>query len=319
MNESSLGRLERVDLPTIWKNEATEFTLWLAESQNLEILSNTLGIDLELEAREKAVGPFRADIICKDIGTESWVLIENQLGRTDHIHLGQLLTYAAGLQAVSIVWLAARFTDEHRAALDWLNKITQEDFRFFGLEIELWKIDESAAAPKFNIVSMPNDWSRSVAQATRAMDGAELSERRIKQREYWTGLQNMLDIQGGPVAGNRKPQPQGWMAYPIGRVGFNLGAVTDRVRKRIRVELYIAGEDAKERLALLEQDREEIEQVLGFPLEWEELPEARDSRVSRYLRDVDPEDESDWPRQHEWLAKNLNEMHRAFFQRVRDI
>ena len=93
------------------------------ERKNLTILGETLGIDLELEAQEKAVGPFRADLQCKDIGTGTWVLIENQLERTDHDHLGQLLTYASGLEAVTIVWIAARFTDEHRSTLDWLNRI----------------------------------------------------------------------------------------------------------------------------------------------------------------------------------------------------
>jgi len=100
------------------------------------------------------------------------VLIENQLERTDHTHLGQLLTYASGLEAVTIVWIAERFTEEHRSTLDWLNKITDESFRFFGLEVELWRIGNSPAAPKFNLVSKPNEWSHSVAQAARAIDDA---------------------------------------------------------------------------------------------------------------------------------------------------
>jgi hypothetical protein len=185
MTQPPIGRLNRVDLRDIWASEATEFTPWLALPDNMAVLGEALGIDLELEAQEKAIGPFRADILCKDIGTDHWVLIENQLARTDHSHLGQLLTYASGLEAVTIVWIAAQFTEEHRATLDWLNKITDESFRFFGLEVELWRIEDSPAAPKFNIVSKPNNWSRSVAQAARAIDDAELSETRITQREYW--------------------------------------------------------------------------------------------------------------------------------------
>src|SRR5438876_10937573 len=99
MTISNLGRLERVELRDIWLSEASDFTPWLARQENLAILAETLGIDLELEAQERAVGPFRADILCKDIGTDRWVLIDNQLERTDHIHLGQLLTYASGLEA----------------------------------------------------------------------------------------------------------------------------------------------------------------------------------------------------------------------------
>src|SRR5262245_41567055 len=208
---NSLGRLERIDLRQIWPSEASGFTPWLAREENLSLLGETLGIDLELEAQERPVGPFRADILCKDIGTDRWVLIENQLERTDHVHLGQLLTYASGLEAVTIIWIAARFTEEHSATLDWLNRITDDSFRFCGSEVELWRIGSSPAAPKFNIVSKPNDWSHSVAHAARAIDDAELSETRLLQREYWAGLNQALLRAGGPVSGDRKPQPQPWM------------------------------------------------------------------------------------------------------------
>lgn len=314
-----LGRLTRVDLRDIWTSESSEFTPWLAREENLAVLGEALGIDLELEAQEKAVGPFRADILCKDIGTGAWVLVENQLERTDHSHLGQLLTYASGLEAVTIVWIAARFTEEHRSTLDWLNKITDESFRFFGLEVELWRIGDSPAAPKFNIVSKPNDWSRSVAQAARAIDEAELSDTRVKQRSYWAAFHQALDHAAGPVSGGRKPQPQSWMGYSIGRTGFNLGAVMIRPKRQIRTELYIAGDRAKAFFHLLHEQQQAIEQELGYPLEWEELPTRRDSRISIYMTNVDPEDERAWPRQHQWLAAKINDFHRVFLARVRDL
>src|SRR5208282_3544871 len=194
MTDRQLGRLERIELRDIWISEATDFTPWLARPENLEVLGSTLGIDLELEAQEKVIGPFRADILCKDIGSDHWVLIENQLERTDHLHLGQLLTYAAGLQAVTIVWIAAKFTDEHRATLDWLNQITGNKFRFFGLEVELWRIGTSPAAPRFNIISKPNDWSQSVKMAADAIDEAEVSETKIMQRNYWEALNTILNL-----------------------------------------------------------------------------------------------------------------------------
>ena len=164
MEDTTLGRLTSVDLREIWTSESGDFTPWLASEENLTVLGDTLDLELELEAQEKAVGPFRADILCRDMGSNALVLIENQLERTDHGHLGQLLTYASGLEAATIVWIAGRFNEEHRATLDWLNAITEERFRFFGLEVELWRIGSSLAAPKFNIVSKPNDWSRSVAR-----------------------------------------------------------------------------------------------------------------------------------------------------------
>jgi len=321
MNEDKLklGKLARVELRSIWTSESNDFTPWLAREENLEILGETLGIDLELEAQEKSVGPFRADILCKDIGTGSWVLIENQLERTDHSHLGQLMTYASGLEAVTIVWIAARFTEEHRSTLDWLNKITDESFRFFGLEVELWRIGDSLAAPKFNIVSKPNDWSRLIAQAARAIDESELSDTRLKQRAYWTAFNQALDRADGPVSGSRKPQPQSWMSYSIGRTGFHIGAVMIRPKRKIRAELYIAGDQAKAFFKLLQEQKQAIEADLGYALKWEELPARRDSRISIYMTNVDPEDENDWLKQHEWLAAKVNDFHKVFLNRVRDL
>ena len=140
----TLGTFEKVELRTVWGNEATDFTPWLARPENLEKLSETLGMELETTGTEQSVGSFRADMLCKDSFTGNYVLIENQLEKTNHSHLGQILTYSAGLNIKTVIWIASRFTDEHRAALDYLNEITEEGFSFFGLEVELWKIDNSA-------------------------------------------------------------------------------------------------------------------------------------------------------------------------------
>lgn len=149
---------------------------------------DAIGIELELEAQEKNVGPFRADILCKDTATDNWNLIENQLEKTDHVHLGQLLTYASGLKAVTIVWIAKRFTEEHRAALDWLNEITDDRFNFFGLEVELWQIGSSAVTSEFNVVSKPNDWSKTVATAASQVKNTALTDSKILQRDFWTAF-----------------------------------------------------------------------------------------------------------------------------------
>ncbi len=207
---SELSRLERVDLRDIWQTEAQDFTPWLARDENLALLGQTLGLDLELEAVEQNVGPFRADILCKDTLSDRWVLVENQLERTDHTHLGQLITYAAGLEAVTIVWIASRFADEHRAAMDWLNEITEAEARFFALEVELWRIGDSPAAPKFNVVSQPNDWSRSTANARRVIVEGDLSPTRQMQRRYWSGVQSLVAERDGPFSAVTPPANRGW-------------------------------------------------------------------------------------------------------------
>jgi len=155
-----LARLQPIDVRDIWKDEARNFTPWLAKQENLDVLAATLEMDLRLEATEQNVGHYRADVVCKDLNNDDWVLVENQLERTDHSHLGQLITYAAGLEAVSIVWIAKTFSEPHRAALDWLNEMTGDSVNFFGLEIELWRIDDSRIAPKFNLASKPNFWTK---------------------------------------------------------------------------------------------------------------------------------------------------------------
>ena len=154
MSVEKLGRLEKVELRDIWEKEDMHFTPWLAKEENMDLLSSTIGMDLVVEAQEKDVGPFRADILCKDYASNNMVLIENQLEKTDHKHLGQLLTYATGLKAVTIIWIASEFNDEHRATLDWLNDITDENYNFFGIIVELYKIGNSLVMDTANFSAL---------------------------------------------------------------------------------------------------------------------------------------------------------------------
>jgi len=314
----SLGRLQCVDLREVWENEASKFTPWLAQEDSLVLLGDTIGIDLELEATEKDVGPFRADILCKDTGTNSWVLIENQLGRTDHCHLGQILTYAAGLNAVTIVWIAAPFTDEHRATLDWLNDITEDQIRFFGLEIEAWQIGDSLPAPKFNIVSKPNDWSRSVTKAASGISQNALTETKKLQLKYWTAFSVRLQENSKRIKPT-KPQPQHWMTYAIGRSDFYLVTTANTRDNRIAAFLQIGGNHAKSYFHLLHERRVEIEQKMGETLDWRKLPDKKESHVYLSKEDTDPMNESRWEEQHLWLVEKLEKLNEVFRPIVRTL
>lgn len=305
----TLGRLSRVKVRDVWSDEARDFTPWLAQEENLELLASTIQVDLELESVEKAVGPFRADILCKDTISETWVLIENQLGRTDHTHLGQLMTYAAGLDAITIVWVAARFTDEHRAALDWLNKITSEDAHFFGLEVELWRIGESDVAPKFNIVSKPNEWSRSITAATENT----LTETRQLQLEYWTAWrEHMLERS---YLNPHSARGQHWTNVAIGHSDFLLQARINANEKTISVALNLHSEDAKAFFALLYAERQEIEDDFGQSLEWLEKLETKRSLIS-LAETADIYDRTKWEAQHEWFRQTLESFDRVFRRRI---
>lgn len=312
MNTKSLGRLQRVDLREIWSNESSGFTPWLAQPENLKLLGETIGMELEYEAQEKEVGPFRADILCKDTANDSWVLIENQLERTDHSHLGQLLTYAAGLEAVTIVWIAERFTEEHRATLDWLNERTDEKINFFGLEVELWRIGDSPVAPKFNIVSKPNDWTRSVQ---RAAEG-EITEHKRVQLQFWTAFRDYMEEKS--TIRCQKPSPQHWMNHSIGRSGFHLSSVasmwnseTNTNNPEIRVELVLTSKDAKQNFMTLEQKRAEIERAIVVPLTWHN-PEGKNMCRIYTRTNANFLDPKLWPQQHEWLREKLEIFHKVF-------
>jgi hypothetical protein len=179
-----LGKLRQVSLREAWPTEDGNFTPWLAKPENISLLGDALRWELEVEAVEHWVGSFRADILARAVDeAEHRVVIENQFGRTDHGHLGQILTYLAGIDgAKTVVWIAENIQADHRAAIDWLNANTDETFSFFALEIELWRIGDSAPAPHFKVIASPNYWAKSNHVASKdaasdVVDGARSQQR----------------------------------------------------------------------------------------------------------------------------------------------
>ena len=213
MSTPQFGSLEPVELRDGWPREDTDFTPWLAEEPNIQYLGRTLGLELEVIETERGIGPFRADIVCRDVLSDTIVLIENQLERTDHTHLGQVITYAAGLEAVHIIWIAKSFTEEHRAAIDWLNRVTDESCNVFGVEIQLWKIGDSPIAPRMNIVAKPNEWTKQASAAKRATMGSS-SPRGTQFRELWSKMAEHFTKKNPPFP---VPAPKGmnWVHVPL--------------------------------------------------------------------------------------------------------
>ena len=311
----ALGKLERVDLRTVWNNEATDFTPWLSKSENLEALSETLGMDLESTGTEQSVGNYRADLLCKDAYSDSYVLVENQLEKTNHSHLGQILTYCAGLNVKTVIWIASRFTDEHRAALDYLNEITDEGYGFFGLELELWRIGDSAPAPKFNVVSRPNNWAKSVRES--AQHSAELSDTKQQQLAYWTAFKDFMDARG--VLKCQNASGKHWLNMSIGRSGFWLAARVNSVKSRISADFHMKTPQSKAVYQAFEADRQAIEQEFGSQLDWYELPENKESYICVSLENADFREQSDWQRQFDWLASNMEQLDKVFRKRIKNL
>ncbi len=275
MSEPVLGRIERVPLREVWSDEAREFTPWLRD--NVALLAEALGVELETEGREVAVGPFSADLVAVEPGSGTRVVIENQLGPTDHDHLGKLLTYAGGLEGQLAVWIAGRFRDEHRQALEWLNEVTGPDTGFFAVEIELLRIDGSVPAPNFKVIVSPNEPVK-IARATEIV-----SERRLNYQAFWRSLLLALKEHdpGATAASPERVGPRSWFGIPVGRTGFRVNGVFV-TGGRARVELYIDTGDQeanKRAFDLLLERRSEIEARFGEPLHWDRLDHRRASRV----------------------------------------
>lgn len=279
-----LSKISKVELRDCWSNEATDFTPWLAEEENLALLADTLGMnELEVKGREEHVGPFRADILCVESGSDRLVLIENQLEKTNHNHLGQILTYAAGLNAVTIIWIAESFTEEHRAAIDWLNRITDSEFNFFGVEIGLIKIGESTAAPMFNVIAKPNDWSKTVrtASSKEVLDSKTPSE--IARYEFWTAFSDYMLNNPSKLFRPQSPSYDHWMNIAIGRTNFKICLLLNNREQKITVQLYIENDWEKKNFDILFNYKDEAEKNIG-PLDWRRLDGKKSSTINLYKK-----------------------------------
>lgn len=314
-----MGKLERVDLRQVWQNEADDFTPWLAQQENLDDLGETLGIQIEFQAREEAVGPFSADILCRDIDDDSYVIIENQLEDTNHDHLGKLLTYAAHFRVSTVVWVTKAFSEQHRAAVDWLNEISFEGTQFFALETEVWRIGESALAPKFNIVAKPNNWTKGGRSTVTS-----LTETQRVQLEFWIGFYDHVSRHGPQLKLTESPQAKRRMAVGgVGRPGFRLSAVASTLSEtmgwngqELRAELRISrGEHSGQFYDLLHSQKSEIERDMGCELSWYNPEDSNACRIySR--RDVDLYDSDARSEQYTWLIDQLERLRRVFEDRI---
>ena len=308
MLKPELGKLEKINLRQAWRHEATEFTPWLAQEENLNQLADTLGLsDLELVQTEHTIGDFKLDILCTDDQGE--VIIENQLEPTDHKHLGQLLTYAAGIEANKVIWVAESFRPEHIAALEFLNHNTTSTLSFFAVEIALWKIGDSAMAPSFNVVVKPNDWSKTNRESARAASAS--SPIKQQQLKFWTEWSAYL-TKHVSLLKPQKAHPRHWITLSAGRTGYSYSATLHSREDRLGAELYIKHPDSKEHFAQLAEQKDKIEQELGFALDWQELPNKHACRIVTYKSGVYLEDESNWQEGFAWLTTTLEKMQKVF-------
>jgi hypothetical protein len=306
-----LGTLKRLSAREVWLNEARDFTPWLA--QNLPMLGEVIGIDLELLTQESPVGAFSLDLLAKDLGRDRLVVIENQLEATNHDHLGKLLTYAAGHDAGIMVWVAKEFREEHRQALDWLNQHTDGNVECYAVVVEVLQIDDSRPACTFRLVAFPNEFRKA---AIEKGEGGT-TERREAYRVFFQALLDELR-EKHRFTGARVAQPQNWYTFASGFSGFTYGFVFAQ-QGQARAELYIdlreVGQNKAAFDALLAAQNA-IEMEFGESLSWERLDGKRASRVAVYRPGSIDDDTQTLTEIRAWAVAKLLRLKQVFGPRL---
>ena len=302
-----LGKLEQIeDLRSIWKHEAKDFTPWLAEEENLSMLSEAIGIDIVLEEQESNVGEFSVDIFATEENTGRKIIIENQLEDTNHDHLGKIITYASGKNAEVIIWIVKHARDEHRQAIEWLNNHTDDKCAFFLIEIELWRIGNSEPAVKFNIVERPNGWAKSMKKSSSLTQGGA-------QKLYFWQLFIEYNQNNNGVYAKSMPTSDAWIGKSIkGIPGTSVNLVVTKAN--CRVEAYInSGSQVKNKSIYdtLYATKDIIESEYGSSLTWQRLDEKVTCRIYED-RPLSYINENDHPAIFEFFCDATNRMLKSF-------
>lgn len=297
------GKIIEVPLKEVWAGEATHFTPWLAT--NLELLSEKLGLELELEGVEASAGDFSADIIAKDVATNRRVIIENQFGGTDHRHLGQILTYSSVLNANVVIWLAEKIRPEHKSAIDFLNHNLKDTLQIFAVEANVIRIDDSKPAFGLKVVCLPAE--SAIASPTASAEATETQE---KYRTYYQSLLDELrNVHRFTNA--RAAQPQNWYTFASDNSKVYKYSTAFAQGGRVRVETYIDCGDKARNEAIFDvlfAQRETIDAAYGAQLEWDKLEAKRACRIAIY-RDGDIDAESEVLVEiKRWVVNNLLRM-----------
>lgn len=281
------GRLESVDVRNLWKHEQYDFSAWLSKPENIDYLSDELGLTLTDIQTEVFVGSYRCDVVAKDETSGIQVVIENQLEASNHDHLGKIITYASGLNASVIVWIVTEAKEEHRSAIEWLNNNTSQGISFFLIELHAYKIGDSLPAPKFEVIEKPNGFIK--YNKVSKDEGDTIS--RARRFEFWTKFNEVLIEKGKPF-NVRKASTDHWYDVAIGTSKAHISINLVNKEGKIVLELYIP--DDKSLFDMLHEQQAEIESELNMNFEWERLDKKKASRIKYSIPGLNFEDQSNY-------------------------
>lgn len=301
-----IGKLKEIDVRNLWQHEQHDFSAWLSKENNLEYLNDILGLTLTDVNTEEYVGPFRCDIVAKDETTNDVVIIENQLEPTNHEHLGKTITYAAGLNAKYIVWIAKKAKEEHRAAIEWLNNNSSQNINFFLIEIHAYQIGDSEPAPLFKIIEQPNDFIK--ADKINSKNG-ELNKTQSERLVFWDQF-NQAVIEHNKLFNVRKATTDHWYHVAIGTSDAHIAITLVNKENKIGVELHIS--DDKRLFDKLHSNKEAIESEFGAKLQWNRLDERKASRIIYYIDGLNFDDRSNYPDLNEKIISTVIKMRKVF-------
>jgi len=314
--KQNIGKIKKIPLRELWGKEDKDFTKWL--EKNIEYLNEVLDFDITVESREGKVGPFKVDLYGEDNFSKK-VIIENQLEKTDHDHLGKIITYLTNLEASTAIWITSRPVDEHIKAVEWLNETTPDDISFYLIKIEAIMIEsQPLAAPLFTITKGPSRESKQIGAERK-----EYAQRHILRKEFWTQLLEKSK-EKTKLHANVSPNIYHWIGTGAGKSGIGYNYVI--TNKYASVEIYLdRGKEFEEpninkiRFDKLLKHKEEIEKEFGKELNWERLDNRRASRISFHFKGIGLKNKERWDELQKKMVENMINLEKASGPLIKDL
>lgn len=311
---SSLGKLKKLsvsDMRKIWPSEERDLSPWIKD--NIDVLNEVLGLQIEIQTQEESVHSFRLDLAGTDNNSQRPVIIENQFNQSNHDHLGKLITYSAAKEAGIMIWIANKIQLAHKEALDWLNQFTPSEMAFYGIELEVFQIDGSTPAPNFRVVAEPPSFKKKI-------DTGEISPKNKRYEKFFnTVREKILSIQS--TFTRAKALPQSWWSVGAGRSGFSVATAFTETNT-LKVEIYIdTGKREYNELALnkLSENRKGIEEKIGNELIYDSIPGSRACRVYLSISGTIDDNEQKLKEYVEWAASLIIKFREVFYPLIKNI